>query len=125
MVPVSLDVYYASTCAPCRLELPVLAEAARDGLPVTIVLLTEADRARRELARVSPELANRARVPPSGPEAGAGPADPRAVLRAAGDPDGILPFAQTRDADGRPCRSWRGLLTLERIRGLLAACRAP
>ncbi len=113
-VPV-LDVYYASTCAPCRLELPVLAEAVRDGLPVTVVMLTDPARARRELAEASPDLAARA-------EPAAIAADPRASLRAAGDPDGILPFSRVRGADGVPCRTWRGLLTLERIRALLKGC---
>ena len=117
MIPpvVVLEVYYASTCAPCRLELPVLAEAVRDGLPITVMMLTDPVRARRELAAASPELA--ARAQPAGDAAG-----PRAALRDAGDPDGILPFSRVRGADGTTCRTWRGLLTLERIRTLLAAC---
>ncbi len=113
-VPV-LDVYFAPTCAPCRLELPVLAEAVKDGLPITIVLLTDQPRARRELAAVSPALAARAiPVPPA--------ADPRAALREAGDPDGILPFSRVRAAAGTTCPTWRGMLTLQRIRTLLAGC---
>jgi hypothetical protein len=109
-----LEVYYASTCAPCRLELPALAEAVQDGLPVTIVLLTGEARARRELAAVSPELAARAEPAPQ-------TAGPRAALRAAGDADGILPFSRVRRPDGSTCRTWRGILTLDRIRRLLTA----
>ena len=112
-VPV-LEVYFAPTCAPCRLELPVLAEAAKDGLPVTVVLLTDQARARRELAAASPGLAAKAVPAPPG-------ADPRTTLRDAGDPDGILPFSRVRGAEGT-CPSWRGILTLDRIRTLLAGC---
>ncbi|MDA8229781.1 MAG: hypothetical protein M0006_00415 [Magnetospirillum sp.] len=110
-----LDVYYASTCVPCRLELPVLAQAVQDGLPVTVVVLTEEARARRELAAVSPGLEAAAVAAPAA-------TDPRATLRAAGDPDGILPFSVARRPDGRACRTWRGSLTLDRIRRLLASC---
>lgn len=113
-VPV-LEVYYASTCAPCRLELPVLAQAARNGTPITVIVLSEESRARRELAAAAPELERSASVPAS--------TDPRAVLRAAGDTDGILPFARVPTATGGTCRSWRGTLTLDRIRRLLAACQ--
>ncbi len=113
-VPV-LDVYYAPTCLPCRLELPVLAEAVRDGLSVTVMLLTEEAKARRQLAAVSPQLAAQAVAVPGG---GA----PRAVLRAAGDGDGILPYSVVRSRQGGACRSWRGALTLERIRRLLTGC---
>ncbi len=112
-----LEVFYASTCAPCRLELPALAAALQDGLPVTIVLLTETVRARQDLAAVAPELAARA-------VAAADLTAPRATLRDAGDPDGILPFSRVRRGQGGTCRTWRGLLTLERIRRLLAECSA-
>jgi hypothetical protein len=111
-----LEVYYASSCEPCRLELPVLAEAAhRDGVHLVVVILDEEARARRDLAAAAPALDAAAVMPsPAG--------DQRRILREAGDPDGILPYARVRQADGRPCSSWRGLLTRARIRSLLASC---
>ena len=111
-VPPALEVYYAATCAPCRLELPVLAAALREGAPVRVMLLTEEKRARAELAAISPDLAAQAVAAPAGQ-------DPRIILRQAGDADGILPFARTS------CAGWRGTLTLERIRTLLAGCPRP
>lgn len=113
-VPV-LEVYYAPTCTPCRLELPVLAESARRGTPLVVVLLTEEGKARRDLAAVSPTLERRAIAARAG-------RDPREILRAAGDTDGILPFSHVRRADGSICETWRGSLTLERIKALLASC---
>jgi hypothetical protein len=109
-----LYVYYAPYCAPCRLELPQVAEAARQGLAVTVVILEQEEKARRELAEVSPGLAQWAVTAKGG--------DPRRTLRDAGDGDGILPYAVARRRDGSSCGSWRGGLTVERIRSLLAAC---
>jgi thiol-disulfide isomerase/thioredoxin len=111
-----LDVYYASTCAPCRAELGVLAEVVREGSPkLVIYLLTDETEARAELAAASPHLpASAVALPPGRTE--------REVLRLAGDADGILPFARMRAADGRLCGMWRGILTGERIRALLKAC---
>jgi len=111
-----LDVYYASTCAPCRAELGVLAEVARAGsTPLMIYLLADRVTARAELEAASPLLPDLAVAPPSG-------TDERALLRTAGDADGILPFARVRTADGRICGKWRGILTMARIRALLRAC---
>ncbi len=111
-----LEVYYASSCEPCRLELPVLAEAARrDGVHLVVVILDEEARARRDLAAAGPALDAAAIMPPSA-------RDQRTILREAGDPDGILPYARVRRADGRACGSWRGILTLARIKSLLASC---
>jgi len=111
-----LDVYYASTCAPCRADLAVLADVVREGHPkLVIYLLSDATEARAELAAASPQLPDLAVAMPTG-------STEREVLRLAGDADGILPFARVRAADGRLCGTWRGILTLERIRALLKAC---
>jgi thiol-disulfide isomerase/thioredoxin len=108
--PPVLEVYYASSCEPCRLELPVLAEAARgDGVHLVVVILDEETRARHDLAAAAPALDAAAILPsPAG--------DQRRILREAGDPDGILPYARARQADGGSCSSWRGILTLARIK---------
>ncbi len=111
--PPHLDVYYASTCAPCRLELPVLA-AAR-GADIRILIVSEEARAREDMAAVSASLAQTARL--------AAGRSPRDRLRRAGDDDGILPFTRVARADGSACGAWRGLLTRARILSLLAACR--
>ena len=103
-----LEVYYADTCVPCRHELPVLAAAARD-TRLVIYVLDRPDHldGLRNLAVVT------------------APADPRTVLRQAGDADGILPYARSVNATGTLCGSWRGILTADRITGLLNACAAP
>ena len=111
----ALEVFYASTCEPCHLELPNLARLTRDrDFRMIIVLLTDEAKARLELKAVSPELEAVA-TPSSNPDA-------RAALRAAGDADGILPYARLRRTDGRSCGSWRGILTAARVRILLANC---
>lgn len=115
-----LEVYYASTCAPCHAELGVLAAVERTGpdalaAKLVVYLLTDEAIARREVAAASPALAARAIALPAD-------TDQRSMLRAAGDADGILPFARARDANGRVCASWRGMLTLARIKALLGAC---
>jgi thiol-disulfide isomerase/thioredoxin len=111
-----LDVYYASTCAPCRAELGALAEVVREGHDTLIIhFLTDATIARDELAAASPSLLERAVALPAG-------TDQRAVLRDAGDADGILPFSRVRMGDGRACAKWRGILTVTRIKALLRAC---
>lgn len=109
-----MDVYYASTCAPCRVELPAILEAVRDGSDIRILIVDAPRRAMKDLAAIEPRLAGLAR-----PAAGG---DPRARLRRAGDADGILPFARSVGADGRVCGAWRGMLTLSRIRALLSRC---
>ncbi len=113
--PPMLEVYYAPSCAPCRLELPAVAEfARRDGSRVRVVIVSDETRARIDLGQVSPALAASALV--------GSHATPRAALRAAGDGDGILPYARSLAANGKICARWRGGLTLARARALLAAC---
>jgi hypothetical protein len=108
-----LEVYYSPSCAPCRLELPAVAEFARaDG--VRIVIISDEARARAEIRKLSPALAMGAIAKTN--------TTPRATLRAAGDGDGILPYARGVSADGKPCASWRGGLTLARARALVASC---
>jgi hypothetical protein len=112
--PPALEVFYSPTCTPCRLELPALATLAGDGTTIRIVLLDQEERARSELRAVSPVLETAAVGPSS--EA------PRDVLRAAGNANGILPFARAVTADEATCATWSGGLTVERARSLLAAC---
>jgi len=113
--PPVLEVYYASTCTPCRLDLPVLADVARtQDATVVIVMLTDPAQARAEFAAVDPGLGALA-IPSV-------ETDQRAVLRAAGDADGILPYALVKTPEGETCASWRGRLTLERVRKLIARC---
>lgn len=115
LAPPVLEVYYAPSCAPCRLELPVLAEfVRRDGAHIRIVILSEEARARRELRAASPQLSANAVV--------GSQASPRAILRAAGDNDSILPYARSLGADGKVCAAWRGRLTLEKAWELVSAC---
>ena len=114
-VPPVVEVYYASSCTPCRLELPALAHVAEAGsVPLAIIVLTDRARAEAELGAVSAKLLPLMRVAAS--------AKSRAVLRAAGDADGILPYARAVRADGTVCGSWRGQLTEARIHALRAAC---
>lgn len=113
--PPILEVYYAPSCAPCRLELPAVAEfASQDGARVRIVIVSEEPRARADLTNVSPRLTEDA-------IAGREPT-PRAILRAAGDHDGILPYARSIASDGRVCAQWRGRLTFATAQKLVAAC---
>ena len=114
-LPPVLEVYYSPTCAPCRLELPIVAEfARRDGSRVRIVILDQATRARDELNDVSPQLAAMA--------VSATDKNPRDVLRAAGDADAMLPYARAVASGDRVCSDWRGMLTLARAQNLVQAC---
>ncbi|HEY4940669.1 MAG TPA: thioredoxin family protein [Rhizomicrobium sp.] len=114
--PPVLEVYYSPTCAPCRLELPVLGELVRkDGSIVRIVILDQEQRARGEISAISALLERSALQPSKLP--------PRKVLLSAGDADGILPYARSIAPSGKTCATWRGGLTLLRARALLAACR--
>jgi hypothetical protein len=112
--PPVFEIYYAPSCAPCRLDLPVAAALVeRDGVTLRIVIVSDAVKARADLRAVSPALANSA-VLPAGQ-------NPRAILRSAGDPDGILPYARTRER-GRTCATWRGRLSLDKALQMIAAC---
>ncbi|MGB8365439.1 MAG: hypothetical protein ACLQUZ_01540 [Rhizomicrobium sp.] len=114
-LPPVLEVYYAPGCAPCRLELPAVAEfARRDGSRVRIVIISDEARARVDLDKVSPALAATAVAQTR--------STPQAALRAAGDSDGILPYARSLAANGTTCARWRGGLTLARARALVSAC---
>ena len=113
--PPVLEVYYSPTCAPCRLELPVLADLVKtDGNRVRIVILDQEVRARAELRAVSPAL-EKAAVARHGLK-------PRAVLVAAGNTDSILPFARSLAPGGKVCGRWRGGLTPAKARDLIQAC---
>lgn len=113
--PPHLDVYYASTCAPCRVELPVIYQALRGGSDIRILVVSDMPRAKEDLSAVGQRLAQVASFAP-------GPS-PNGRLRLAGDADGILPYTQAVDGRGHACASWRGMLTLSRIRKLFSKCR--
>ena len=112
--PPILEVFYASTCTPCRLELPVLAQVQRAGTALRIVIISDPDGARRDLAGAAPQLSLVAVVPAH--------AAPRTILHEAGDADGILPYARAVAPDRRICASWRGILTVSRVNNMLAGC---
>lgn len=112
--PPVLEVFYSSTCTPCRLELPVLAEVSEAGVRVRIFILEQEGRARAELHAVAPQLEGSA----IGPSA----ATPGDALRAAGNDRGILPYARSVSAQGEVCATWSGGLTVGRVKSLLAAC---
>ena len=114
--PPTVEIYYASTCAPCRLELPDIAAFEKSGAArVRIVILGDAERARDELEAASAALARDAIV--------AKEKSPRTALLAAGDRDAILPYARVVAAGGEVCATWRGRFVLSRAQGLLDACR--
>src|SRR5579859_5749635 len=113
--PPTLEVFYAPSCAPCRLELPVLARFAKtQDNHLRIVILSEAPRARADLGQGSAALAAVAVTASSH--------DARTVLRQAGDAEAILPFARSLTANRAMCASWRGTLTIARINNMLTAC---
>lgn len=115
ILPPTLEVFYAPTCEPCRLELPALAEWFQGSTHrLRIVIVSDDGRARSELAAISPGLARAAQD--------SGRRNPRDTLRAAGDADGILPFSRAQTANGALCASWRGALTVSRINNMLSAC---
>lgn len=112
-----LEVFYASTCLPCRIEAPFLAEIAKGKtLRLTITLLTDPAKAKQELAAISPELAQRATPLPATLPA-------RQALTEAGDADGVLPFARMIGTTGKTCASWRGILSKAVIEKLFARCK--
>ncbi len=113
--PAMLEVYYAPSCAPCRLELPALAEFARtDPTRLHIVIVNEESLARETLIAASPRLGAAAASSPV--------SNARALLRAAGDADGMLPYARALTPSGRICARWFGILTHDRLRTLLNSC---
>ena len=113
--PTTLEVFYSPICAPCRLELPVVAAfAAESGAHVRIVIVSDEARAREELHAVSPQLEAAADVQTT--------LSVGAALRAAGNSDGILPYARAVQSDGKVCAKWEGRLTLAKARKLVAAC---
>ena len=115
--PPVLEVYYSPTCAPCRAELPVLADfVTRDSVRVRIVILEQEERARGDIRAVSAKLETGAVANAKAP--------PRITLLAAGNSDGILPYARSVTVAGKVCAKWRGGLTLERARALIGACAA-
>ena len=112
--PPILEVFYSPSCTPCRLELPVLAQIVRLGdTQMRIVILDQEERARAELRTISPALESVA----ASPHAAA-----NELLRAAGDKNGILPYARSLSATGEICAKWSGRLTSAPARDLLAAC---
>lgn len=112
--PPHLDVYYASTCAPCRLELPAILGAINDGKDVRLLIVSEPARATADLKATSSRLL-KVMSPAQG-------SNPRDRLRRVGDADGILPFTRSVSAKGNVCAIWRGTLTRWRIRDLLSRC---
>jgi thiol-disulfide isomerase/thioredoxin len=112
--PAILEVYYAPSCAPCRLELPVLAELVRDDhARVRTVIVSEEAKARRELSEFA---LGATAVVASRPHS-----TPRATLLAARDTEAILPYARALTPAGKVCARWRGRLAVLRARALLAA----
>jgi len=113
--PPVLEVFYSPSCAPCRLELPAIAQVAGEaGTRVRIVILDQEERSRSELRAVSAQLDAIATPPAAAP--------PGEVLRSAGNERGILPYARSVTADGEACAKWSGGLTVARAKSLLAAC---
>jgi hypothetical protein len=113
--PPVIEIFYSSTCTPCRLELPTLAKVVGEtGMHLRIVILEQGERARAELRAVSPQIEAAAVGPTAVP--------PGDVLRAAGNDRGILPFARSMTAQGDVCSTWSGGLTVSRVKSLLAAC---
>jgi len=113
--PPTLEIYYAPTCAPCRLDLPVATELLKqDGVRLRIVIVSDAPKALADLKAASPALVKVAEVPAE--------QNPRTVLRRAGNADGILPYARTRNS-ANTCATWRGRLSLDKALEMIAACR--
>lgn len=113
--PPTLEVYYASSCAACRLDLPAVAQFVKEnGATVRIVILTDRAQAHEEIAAVSPQLSKAAIAK--------GEATPREVLHMAGDDDELLPYARAVSADNKTCAAWRGRMTLAKARELVASC---
>ena len=116
MPPAIVEVYFDSSCTPCRRELPALAKAVgEENIPLAIFILGDETKAREQLNEISPVLLPRAKS--------VGDKDVRGVLRAAGNDEGILPYARAVQANGHVCAQWRGILNVDRIRALLAACK--
>ena len=104
-----LEVYYADNCVPCRQEVPVLGRIA-ENIRLVVYVLDNADHL--------PTRPNQTVILTA-------PADPRTVLRQAGDADGILPYARSVSATGVMCQSWRGIVTVQRAAQMVSACAPP
>ena len=113
--PPVLEVFYSPSCAPCRLELPVVTEFAKqDGARVRIVIVDQEALARRELRAASGQLETGAVTRTN--------AFPGATLREAGDRYAILPYARSLGGNATVCARWGGRLTVAKARELVAAC---
>jgi hypothetical protein len=96
--------------------LPVLAQIVeKRNMRLRIVLLDQEKRARGDIQKVSLRLEKLA-VPSS-------VHPPRQALLSAGDSDGILPFARSVSPSGKTCATWRGGMTMLRVKAMIAACR--
>jgi len=86
----------------------------QDGTEIRVRIVDGVPQATIDLAAVNQRLARNASAAPG--------SSPNDRLRRAGDADGILPYSQSVDRQGHVCASWRGMLTLSRIRALLSKC---
>ncbi|HEY4075594.1 MAG TPA: hypothetical protein VGM26_01555 [Rhizomicrobium sp.] len=112
--PPHLEVYYAPSCAPCRLELPVISGALTAGKAIRILIVDDLVQANAQLVAVSPRLLQTAQM--------AQGQDARDRLHRAGDGDGILPFTRVIGGKDQVCATWHGELTSWRIEALLTHC---
>jgi hypothetical protein len=110
----TLEIYYAQSCAPCRLELPAISELVqKEHAPVHFFVLDGGPESRRTLGAAAPG----ATITDAASRGGE-----RKVLAAAGDTDAILPYARAVGLRGELCAAWRGRLTVSVGVRLLAQC---
>ena len=111
-----LQVFYSASCAACSPELPLLAKVMGDAaLDLVIIVMGDRDKAYATLQKASPRLVEIATV--------AGAQEEQAILRAAGSPDGKLPYARTLLSTGVVCQTWNKGLTAGVLDRMLASCR--